>query len=445
MALRHAQGQLRAAPARGGMRCAGVAPQPLARRRAALRVVAGAATATKQFAEVTVQLGKTSFSSRRLDARVSIAAPPEVVWGALTDYDALGSFIPSLVENRCLERRPDGCLLYQVGAQDVAMGVKFSAACTLDIREWPAGMPDALCTAGNDLKALFPRPGAVGGDGADSEGGEGDGRRASSGSGASSSGGGGSGSGSDADSAPPAGVRDISFTLVEGDFQAFKGVWRLAPGGDGGGDGGGGTQLWYSLYVKPHPWLPVGLIQNRISSEVVTNLRAVRRYAERLHRRQQGGTPGAAAAAAGAESSSDSDSDELPVSAGAGEGARRPQAAAEADMALKRHLGHETAAAGAAHAQCVFEDAQPAFKRLRLSSDEDAPTGTPLPDQHADAAHARGGGGGAADGKAPLGAGAGCQYPLNALLKELHLERMARRAATEAGAAAAQQHERAPS
>lgn len=64
--------------------------------------------------EVSVKLTATSFSSRKLQASVDINAPLPVVWEALTDYDNLGSFIPSLVENRCIERRKQGCLLYQV-------------------------------------------------------------------------------------------------------------------------------------------------------------------------------------------------------------------------------------------------------------------------------------------------------------------------------------------
>lgn len=78
---------------------------------------AGASTATKKHSgsqSVAVELTNTSFSSRKLNATVLIGAPLDVVWGALTDYDNLGTFIPSLVENRCLERRPQGCLLYQV-------------------------------------------------------------------------------------------------------------------------------------------------------------------------------------------------------------------------------------------------------------------------------------------------------------------------------------------
>lgn len=61
-----------------------------------------------------MKLTATSFSSRKLQATVDINAPLPVVWQALTDYNNLGTFIPSLVENRCLERRKQGCLLYQV-------------------------------------------------------------------------------------------------------------------------------------------------------------------------------------------------------------------------------------------------------------------------------------------------------------------------------------------
>lgn len=38
----------------------------------------------------------------------------EAVYAALTSYEALGTFIPGLAENRCLERHEDGCTLLQV-------------------------------------------------------------------------------------------------------------------------------------------------------------------------------------------------------------------------------------------------------------------------------------------------------------------------------------------
>lgn len=69
------------------------------------------------------------------------------------------------------------------------MGVKFSAACTLEIQEYPSGIPESLCTVDGDWDAYFPCP--------------------SSGSSASS------GSTSEDEQAH----RDISFSLVEGDFQ----------------------------------------------------------------------------------------------------------------------------------------------------------------------------------------------------------------------------------
>lgn len=64
--------------------------------------------------------------------------------------------------------------------------------------------------------------------------------------------------------------------------QAFKGIWRLQPGLWGPAS----TYLIYSLYVQPHPWLPVGLIQGRISRDVQTNLQAVQVHAEACYQLQ---------------------------------------------------------------------------------------------------------------------------------------------------------------
>lgn len=196
--------------------------------------------ATFQASVVSVDVTKTSWNSRKLDARVHIPAPVEVVWNILTDYDNLGDFIPSLEENRCLERRSNGAVLYQVGAQDVAMGIKFSAACKLECTEHTRGVPTCkLSLDGSGVDGLFPQPSAGAANGV-----------------------------------PP---RDISFALLEGDFQTFKGVWRMLPCDAGGA--GGGTLLNYVLYVMPQAWLPVGIIQDRIEKEVLRNLEAVAKQA----------------------------------------------------------------------------------------------------------------------------------------------------------------------
>lgn len=190
---------------------------------------------------VSIQVDNTSWNSRRIYASISITAPVEMVWNALTDYDNLDSFIPSLVENRCLERNGTTAVLYQVGAQDVAMGVKFSAACTLKCEEFLDGVPEALLSAdAADMESRFPVP-------------------------SSSSNG--------------CACRDITFALVEGDFKSFRGVWRMQPQPGGGP----GTILSYALYVKPQSWLPVTIIQGRIEREVTRNLEAVCKHAEACH------------------------------------------------------------------------------------------------------------------------------------------------------------------
>eukprot|EP00798_Chlamydomonas_sp_ICE-L_P019745 gene19745-26437_t len=77
---------------------------------------------------------------------------------------------------------------------------------------------------------------------------------------------------------------DISFISVEGDFQSFRGLWRLQPTARVLPPGyPGRTILSYSLYVQPKAWLPVGLLTNRIEKEVLRNLEAVQQHAEFLH------------------------------------------------------------------------------------------------------------------------------------------------------------------
>lgn len=206
-----------------------------------VRCAAISTIATAQPAVVQVAVEKTPNNSRRVFADVGIAAPPHVVWGALTDYDSLSNFIPSLLVNQCLERRGNGARLMQVGAQEVALGMRFSARVVLDIHEFASGLPQDLCSKEHD-ENKFPHP---------------------KGPGISVGG----------------GLRDIAFSMVEGDFQAFQGVWRIQPGLAGGDT----THLSYALFVRPQVWLPVKLIQSRIEGEVANNLTAVRRYAEQLH------------------------------------------------------------------------------------------------------------------------------------------------------------------
>ncbi|GIL68712.1 hypothetical protein Vafri_21963 [Volvox africanus] len=241
---------------------------PWRQRHAAQR---SAATKVQAISDVRIEVEKTSWTSRRIFASILVATPKSIVWSALTDYDNLGSIVPSIVENRCLERTDNSALVYQVGAQDVALGVKFSAAVSLRCTEFPnGGVPPNLLTV--------PPPGLF-----------------NNGNGGNSPGS--SGSTSDGNNwevaaametlfpyplTSVAGVlpSDISFELVEGDFKDFRGVWRLQQIGDSS------TLLSYAVYVKPQAWLPVALVQSRIANEVVRNLEALRQYAETQYARE---------------------------------------------------------------------------------------------------------------------------------------------------------------
>lgn len=75
-------------------------------------------------------LEKTSWNSRKLYASVNIAAPVDQVWRCLNDYEGLANFIPSLVENKCLEKKGNGAVLYQVSA-GVTAGVRSLRAAML--------------------------------------------------------------------------------------------------------------------------------------------------------------------------------------------------------------------------------------------------------------------------------------------------------------------------
>jgi hypothetical protein len=250
---------------------------------------------------VPVDVEPAPSNARRLFASVDIAAPSFVVWSALTDYEALGDFIPGLAENRCLARTASGATLLQVGEQSVALGLRFRARVVLDIQEHERGLPASLwgaeeaspgAAASSPSAPPPPAPSrsSVSGAGGDAAWA----RSAAAGlfpqprSGLPCS---------------PGRVRDISFALIEGDFAAFRGVWRVQDdrGGAAGAAGaaaagaaaaaagaaapsGPRTRLSYALYVRPQPWLPVHLVQGRIRAEVAANLDAVRAHTERVWR-----------------------------------------------------------------------------------------------------------------------------------------------------------------
>ncbi|RMZ54508.1 hypothetical protein APUTEX25_002084 [Auxenochlorella protothecoides] len=80
---------------------------------------------------------------------------------------------------------------------------------------------------------------------------------------------------------------DIVFESVQGDFQVFKGLWRMQARDTSR------AHLSYSLFVRPQRWLPVQLVQPRIEQEIRANLLAVCRHAACCHAAAGGGEPDA--------------------------------------------------------------------------------------------------------------------------------------------------------
>ena len=201
----------------------------------------------------------------------------------LTNYHDLQNVIPNLVVNdvldiydgettpkedasdeelpeeiRCanLSKTMKGSLLRQVGGAKVA-GINFSAKTTLEVREWPNGMPDFAHFMDDvwdgksreerakeypriKLKRYrFPRPFAV--------------------------------------SNLP--TRDISMQSIaddDGEFRLYQGVWRMQPLVGCSPPGKNAMRLTYAVEISPRLYLPVKLVEGRIVRDLCANLEAIR-------------------------------------------------------------------------------------------------------------------------------------------------------------------------
>jgi Polyketide cyclase / dehydrase and lipid transport len=238
--------------------------------------------------EPVARVEKAPENSRRIFAGIDIPHSVDDVWGLLTDYPNLQSVVPNLVLNEVLEEyntddassaavsvgtdsaRPEevqcqglanqmkGAKLRQIGGAKVA-GIRFSARTTLEVREWPNGLPDFAhfndeYWEGKSRKERiikysqtpltrykFPRPFAL--------------------------------------SKLP--TRDISMQSIErddGEFRMYQGVWRMQPLPGCAPPGKNAMRLTYAVEVSPRAYLPVQLVEGRIVSDLCNNLVAIRDY-----------------------------------------------------------------------------------------------------------------------------------------------------------------------
>jgi len=150
---------------------------------------------------------------RQITAKIAIPQPVELIWHVLTDYEALGQFIPNLTKSRLLEHPTGGIRLEQIGSSRL-LRFNFCARVVLDLEE------------------DFPQ--------------------------------------------------EIRFQMVEGDFKAFSGCWRLEADSLSGGTL---THLCYTIQVWPKLTMPVAMIERRMTSDLQLNLLAIRDRVRELSRK----------------------------------------------------------------------------------------------------------------------------------------------------------------
>ncbi|RZM81896.1 SRPBCC family protein [Leptolyngbya iicbica] len=83
---------------------------------------------------LSIATEKLPHRHRRILASISIPCSVEQVWGILTDYENLSSFIPNLTVSRRLETDGSRTLLEQVGSQ-CFLNIQFCARVVLDMAE----------------------------------------------------------------------------------------------------------------------------------------------------------------------------------------------------------------------------------------------------------------------------------------------------------------------
>ncbi|GLT44814.1 hypothetical protein SLA2020_186910 [Shorea laevis] len=178
---------------------------------------------------VCVEIKKIGRNFRKIRSKIGIDAGLDTVWNIMTDYEKLVDIVPGLVVSKLVEKKGNSARLYQIGQQNLPLGLKFNAKVVLDCYE-------------KDLEI-----------------------------------------------SPFGKKRDIEFKMVEGDFQCFEGKWSIEQfnGGqckDSEASFGQNfqTSLSYVVDVKPKLWLPVHLIEGRICREIKTNLTSIREEAKKV-------------------------------------------------------------------------------------------------------------------------------------------------------------------
>ncbi|KAI5059505.1 hypothetical protein GOP47_0025824 [Adiantum capillus-veneris] len=180
----------------------------------------------------TLKIETIGKNCRRIIIAIPIDAPLETLWSVLTNYEGLADFLPGLAVCKVEDRWETGARLFQIGEQNLALGLKFKAKGVIIVEERPIEVLSSSIS------------------------------------------------------------RQIDFEMIEGDFQIFKGAWQMEQVSDDNKRSANnesvacsscGTVLTYVVDVQPKVWLPVRLVESILSKEIQNNLLCVRNKVLKVH------------------------------------------------------------------------------------------------------------------------------------------------------------------
>ena len=77
--------------------------------------------------------------------------------------------------------------------------------------------------------------------------------------------------------------RDITMQSIaddDGEFRLYQGVWRMQPLPGCAPEGEEAMRLTYAVEISPRPYLPVALIEGRITQDLCNNLCSIREFVQ---------------------------------------------------------------------------------------------------------------------------------------------------------------------
>ncbi|KAA3458847.1 Polyketide_cyc domain-containing protein [Gossypium australe] len=84
---------------------------------------------------VFIEIKKLGGNSRRIRSKIGIEANLDTVWNILTNYEKLADVIPGLAVSEVVEKKHKFARLYQIGQQSLPLGLKFNAKGVIDCYE----------------------------------------------------------------------------------------------------------------------------------------------------------------------------------------------------------------------------------------------------------------------------------------------------------------------